>query len=147
MNARRVPTKRWRFNSGEVGTYIDRMAGKTEQTFMSELIVGELVANTVAHAPGLVDLTIEWTHEDAVLTVSDSGPGLRTLHSDLPADLLHEGSRGLFLVHVLSARVTVATSRAGGAEIRVVLPIKLAPDRARSAVVGVAKESKRPLRS
>jgi anti-sigma regulatory factor (Ser/Thr protein kinase) len=115
------------------------MAGKSEQAFMSELIVGELVANTVEHAPGLVDLTIDWTQEAVVLTVGDSGPGLQTLRSDLPADLLHEGSRGLFLVHVLSAAVTVATSPLGGAEIRVVLPIELAPGRARSGV-SVVKE-------
>jgi PAS domain S-box-containing protein len=123
----------WRFHASdaqaahaarrEVGAYMERIAGKTEQTFMSELVVGELLANTVEHAPGLVDLTIEWTHDHVVLTVSDRGPGLRTLRRDLPGSLLHEGSRGLFLVHELSGEVTVGISRAGGAEIRVVLPI------------------------
>jgi anti-sigma regulatory factor (Ser/Thr protein kinase) len=107
----------------EVAAYIQRSYGETEQTFASELIVGELLANTVEHAPGLVDLTIEWTGADPVLIVRDSGPGFDTLLESLPADPMHEGSRGLFLVHALSVEVTVAEGPSGGAELRVVLPL------------------------
>jgi len=123
--------KQWRFHASdaqaahvarrEVGAYLAETCGETEATLTSELIIGELLANTVEHAPGLVHLTLEWTGETFVLVVRDSGPGLESAQANLP-DVWHEGSRGLFLVHALAASVTVAESPAGGAELRVVLP-------------------------
>jgi anti-sigma regulatory factor (Ser/Thr protein kinase) len=107
----------------EVAAYLHRLCGETEHTFASELIVGELHANTVEHAPGLVDVSIEWTGERFVLVVRDSGPGMKVVRKTLPADLMQEGNRGLFLVHELSADVRVVESPAGGAELRVVLPL------------------------
>jgi anti-sigma regulatory factor (Ser/Thr protein kinase) len=109
----------------EIGAYLEEIAGKTEDSFNSELILGELLANTVEHAPGLVELSIAWTDEHALLTVCDTGPGVTTLRKTLPADTLHEGSRGLFLVHTLSLGVTVTPSPSGGAEIAVILPLKV----------------------
>ncbi len=53
----------------------------------------------------------------------DSGPGLETVVTTLPADLMDEGSRGLFLIHALATEVTVVESPYGGAELRVVLPL------------------------
>lgn len=103
---------------------MQRVGGETDETFASELIVGELLANTVAHAPGLVELTVEVEGERALLIVRDSGPGLQTLRTSLPEDPLDERSRGLFLVHAMSAGVSVVTSEAGGAELRVVLPLR-----------------------
>lgn len=126
--------KQWRFHASdvraahvarrEIAAYLFQTCGDTDETSTSELIVGELLANTVAHAPGLVHLTLEWTGEHVVLVVRDSGPGLETLRSSLPADPMHEGSRGGFLVHALSSDVSVAQSAAGGAELRVILPLR-----------------------
>jgi PAS domain S-box-containing protein len=129
-----IPIKRWRFHASdaraahvarlEVASYLQRVGGETEETFASELIVGELLANTVAHAPGLVELTVEVEGERAVLIVRDSGPGLETLRSSLPEDPYDERSRGLFLVHAMSAGVSVVPSETGGAELRVALPLR-----------------------
>ena len=94
----------------------------------SELIVGELLANTVAHAPGLVELTVEFDDERSVLTVRDSGPGLEKVRTSLPEDPLDERSRGLFLVHAMSAGVSVVPSASGGAELRVLLPLRPRPN-------------------
>ncbi|MBD5654156.1 MAG: SpoIIE family protein phosphatase, partial [Candidatus Eremiobacteraeota bacterium] len=131
------PAKQWRFHAAsaqaahvmrqEIAAYLEQPAGGSEDASNCELIVGELLANTVEHAPGLVELAIEWTHEHAILTVSDNGAGVKSLRNELPADILHEGSRGLFLVHALSLGVTVDTSPTGGARIRVVLPIASMP--------------------
>jgi anti-sigma regulatory factor (Ser/Thr protein kinase) len=125
--------REWRFHASdaqaahmarrEIGSYIHRIGGDTESTSLSELIVGELVANTVEHAPGLVHLLIEWHDDHPVFIVRDSGPGLEYFQASLPDDIMNEGSRGLFLVQSLSPRVTVATSPTGGAELRAVLPI------------------------
>ena len=132
----RPPTtsKRWRFHASdaraahvarlEVASYLRRVCGETEETFASELIVGELLANTVAHAPGLVELTVEFDDDSSVLTVRDSGPGLQRVRTSLPEDPLDERSRGLFLVHEMSAGVSVVPSASGGAELRVLLPLR-----------------------
>jgi PAS domain S-box-containing protein len=128
-----TPTKRWRFHASdaqaahvarlEVAEYLRRKCGQTDETFASELIVGELLANTVAHAPGLVEMTIEFDGDQPVLVVRDSGPGLDVLRSTLPDDPFDERSRGLFLVHALSAGVSVVPAESGGAELRVILPL------------------------
>ena len=128
-----VPAKEWRFHASdaqaahvarrEVAAYLHQLCGETDQTYASELIVGELLANTVEHAPGLVFLSIEWTGTQLILIVRDSGPGIGYVRKTLPADLMQEGSRGLFLVHELSVDVSVDESAAGGAELRVVLPL------------------------
>jgi PAS domain S-box-containing protein len=129
-----MPTKRWRFHASdaraahvarlEVASYLQRVCGETEETFASVLIVGELLANTVAHAPGLVELTVEFDGDRSVLIVRDSGPGLEALRTSLPDDPFDEGSRGLFLVHAMSGGVSVVPSESGGAELRVLLPLR-----------------------
>jgi len=126
------PTKQWRFHASdakavhvarrEMGAFLRRSYGSEEAAFESELIVGELLANTVEHAPGLVHMTISHEGDDHVLVVRDSGPGMATFVATLPEDPMHEGKRGLFLVGSLSAGVTVERSPQGGAELRVVLP-------------------------
>jgi PAS domain S-box-containing protein len=126
--------KEWRFHASdaraahvarrEIGAYLFETCGETEDARSSELIIGELLANTVEHAPGLVHLTIEWTGNHFVLIVRDSGPGIGVVRTSLPADLWQEGSRGLFLVHALASDVTILRSPEGGAELRVVLPLK-----------------------
>ena len=128
-----VDTMQWRFHAadaqaahvarGEVSAFLRRICGDSDDAFASELIVGELLANTVEHAPGLVHLIVEWTGERPVLIVRDSGPGLQALRTTLP-DVMDEGSRGLFLAHALSAGVTLDKTEDGGAELRVVLPIR-----------------------
>ncbi len=126
--------KQWRFHASdakashvarrEVGVFLRNMCGDTDATFESELIIGELLANTVEHAPGLVHLIVEWTGENYVLVVRDSGPGLEQVAAALPSDPMNEGNRGLFLVGALSSHVEVVPSNAGGAELRVVLPLR-----------------------
>ncbi len=126
--------KEWRFHASsaqaahiarrEIATHIFDTCGATEEARSSELIIGELLANTVAHAPGLVHLMLEWTGEHFVLIVRDSGPGLETVVSTLPKDPMDEGRRGLFLIHALSLEVSLTTSPEGGAELRVILPLK-----------------------
>jgi anti-sigma regulatory factor (Ser/Thr protein kinase) len=74
-----------------------------------------------------VHLLLEWTGDYFVLIVRDSGPGLETVVPTLPADPMDEGRRGLFLIHALSLEVRLTKSPEGGAELRVVLPLKLRP--------------------
>jgi anti-sigma regulatory factor (Ser/Thr protein kinase) len=73
----------------------------------AELIFGELLGNVVRHAPGPVEIAVD-LHEDAmVLHVTDSGPVLGPIARPLPADVLSERGRGLFIVGQLASEVRV----------------------------------------
>ena len=118
-------TKYWRFHTSdahaahvlriEVGDYLRRLCGDTEDTFTCELIVDELLANTVEHAPGLVRMAVGWNGQHPVLVVRDNEPGLQRKVGVLPY-YMSDGGRGLFLVDALSVGMTVLEAADGGAE-------------------------------
>ncbi|MGA8533398.1 MAG: MASE1 domain-containing protein [Candidatus Tumulicola sp.] len=110
----------------EIIGFIRFFASSEEQVFRAELIIGEVLANTVEHAPGAVDLDIDWTGSHPVVTVSDDGPGLSRFAASLPTDALNENGRGLFLVSSLSLDVTSEAKPAGGTTMRIVLPTERA---------------------
>lgn len=129
-----LTNKEWRFHASdskaahvariEVGEFLRTTCGDTEETFQSELIIGELLANTVEHAPGLVHLILEWTGENYTLTVRDSGPGFESVASELPSDIMSEGNRGLFIIGSLASDVRKDPLPGGGVEMRVTLPLR-----------------------
>jgi PAS domain S-box-containing protein len=132
-----VPLEKvWRFHSSsahtaqasrrEVMAYLHAMAPACDNLFEVELIVGELFANTVQHAPGLVEVRVEWSKERPQLTVRDTGPGLEFLIGRLPENVLSENGRGLFLLKTLASGVTVKSRPGYGTELRAVLPISRA---------------------
>ena len=49
------------------------------------------------HAPGPIDIVFFWDEDEAVLTVTDSGPGYSIEQTRLPTEF-SESSRGLFLI-------------------------------------------------
>ena len=128
-----IPLKReWRFHASdahtahaarvEVGEYL-RTFGNEAEVFTSELIVGELLANTVEHAPGLVHMTVDWSREQPMLVVRDNGPGLRSLVAELP-DVFSEGKRGLYLIKTLAVDWSVENNTSGATTLSVVLPVR-----------------------
>lgn len=124
----------WRFHSSsahtaqasrrEVMDYLRRIASSTEHLFEVELIVGEIFANTVQHAPGLVQVGVEWLGERPVITVRDTGPGLEYFDGRLPDDPLSETGRGIFLVKTLAESVSFKSRPGYGTELRAVLPLR-----------------------
>jgi anti-sigma regulatory factor (Ser/Thr protein kinase) len=133
-----APAERtWRFHSSdaysahasrnEVMSYLRDFAGEHEEGFTAELIAGELLANTVEHAPGLVEINIAWHGNTPVMTVRDSGPGMERIRHTLPEDPFDENGRGLFLIKRLAEDLTVKASPGFGTEVRVTLPIRKQP--------------------
>lgn len=123
----------WRFHSSDAATaqrsrreIASRLgelsSARLEALADAELIVGELLANTVEHAPGLVSIDLRRTGHDVVLVVEDSGPGLPAV-PPVAGDGLSEDGRGLFLVRTLARDVSFVRSAAGGTLVRVVLPL------------------------
>lgn len=72
----------------------------------AELVFGELIGNVVRHAPGPIDLRLDWSLERPVLHVIDRGPPFSN-PAELPIDPLSEGGRGLFIAQELSERVSI----------------------------------------
>ncbi len=125
--------KSWSFHSShsysahharhEVMRFIEGIAHGSEDLFTAELIVGEILANTVEHAPGLVNMEIDWSEASPVITVVDSGPGLVRFAAALPQDAFTEDGRGLFLVKTLASDLHIESDAGYGTKMTVVLPI------------------------
>ncbi len=89
----------------------------------AELIFGELVGNVVRHAPGPVDVALEWRDERAVLHVTDRGEGF-THEPSSRVDLLREDGRGLWLVEAMGRGLRTDPLARFGNHIEVVLPVE-----------------------
>jgi len=126
--------KMWRFHSSDASTarisrheiinYLRVLARAEEEFFSTELIVGELLANTVKHAPGLVEMHLDWTGEQPILTVRDTGPGMENPEWTSPDDPLSENGRGLFFIKAFAEHATAKAAAGYGTEMRVVLPLR-----------------------
>jgi PAS domain S-box-containing protein len=73
----------------------------------AEVVFGELVGNVVRHAPGPVDVTLEWKRGGPILHIIDRGTSFEQ-RQRLPSDPLAEGGRGLFIAGQLSAGLKVS---------------------------------------
>ncbi|HTZ54150.1 MAG TPA: MASE1 domain-containing protein [Candidatus Acidoferrum sp.] len=108
----------------EVMRFIQELAQGDEELFTAELILGEILANTVEHAPGLVSMEIDWSDAAPIVTVVDTGPGLERFAAHLPDDALTEDGRGLYLVQTLARDVCIESDRGHGTKMTVTLPIE-----------------------
>jgi integral membrane sensor domain MASE1/anti-sigma regulatory factor (Ser/Thr protein kinase) len=108
----------------EIASFMRSFAPREEELFAAELIIGEVLANTVEHAPGSVRVDIDWTGINSVVTIVDAGPGLSRFVPELPADALNENGRGLFLISSLARDVKIETRPGMGTTLRIILPIQ-----------------------
>ena len=97
-------------------------------TMSAELVFGELVGNTVRHAAGNVNVILDWTGTAPVLHVIDEGPGFQH-NPKLPADLLAESGRGLYLIATLTFDFQVTKRVGRGSHARTVLAVRTRPQR------------------
>jgi anti-sigma regulatory factor (Ser/Thr protein kinase) len=111
----------------EVTEYLRRHAAEGSEIDAAELIVAELLGNTVRHAAGPVWATVSWLGESPTLTVQDLGPGF---DPDLlesaglqSLDPLLESGRGLFLISHLAPAYQARVREAGGMTVSVDLPV------------------------
>jgi PAS domain S-box-containing protein len=125
--------KSWTFHSSdaysahksrhELMGFIRGLLSSEDDLFRIELIIGEILANTVKHAPGLVTVDIDWSGAQPALTIVDSGPGLAKFSPALPDDGLDEDGRGLFLIGTLAHDVRVERMPDSGTKMTVNLPV------------------------
>jgi len=104
----------------EFRRYLKRLAASSDEIAQAEIIFGELVANVVRHAPGAIEIEVDWTGRFPDLHVIDRGTGFKHMRA-LP-ELLSESGRGLFLVRRLARRFEVERIPGFGNHIVVQLP-------------------------
>jgi PAS domain S-box-containing protein len=106
------------------GALLDRSGARDDERFAAEVVFGELLGNVVRHAPGEIEIVLEWDPERApVLHVLDRGSGF-FLAPRLPTDLLAERGRGLYIVWALADELNVTKRPGGGAHARAVLAVR-----------------------
>ena len=95
-------------------------AGKSDLD-AAELIVGELVANVIRHAPGAIGIYVSWKGHEAVLVVTDRGPGVPAVRCVPARDAM--SGRGLFLIQALARIVEIDAVPGHGSRVIVHLPV------------------------
>jgi PAS domain S-box-containing protein len=88
----------------------------------AEIIFGELIGNVVRHAPGPIEVQLEWSGAQPALHVTDRGPGFDRAPA-LPDDVLKESGRGLFIVDALGGGLRVEHVPGYGTHIATPLPV------------------------
>ena len=89
----------------------------------AEVAIGELLANAVEHAPGDVEIVLDWTMDEAVIIVGDLGADVPT-RGALPADPLAERGRGLYLLGRLARGFSVMQEPGGVTRLMAVLNVE-----------------------
>jgi anti-sigma regulatory factor (Ser/Thr protein kinase) len=87
----------------------------------AELIVGELVANVIRHAPGAIGIHASWKDDEAVLIVTDRGPGVPAVRCVPDREAM--SGRGLFLIQALARTVEIDAVPGHGSRVIVNLPV------------------------
>jgi len=104
---------------------LKRRVTSTSDVDAAELIVGELLGNVRRHAPGHVDVALEFVDRKAILHVIDRGSGLSGRRRP-PVAPLSEGGRGLWLVQQLSRGLRIESFPRFGSHVSAVLPVDIA---------------------
>ncbi len=89
----------------------------------AELIFGELIGNVVRHAPGAIDVQLEWPGVHPVLHVTDRGKGF-VRDATLPSNPLSESGRGLYIISKMARTVRIERIPGYGNHIAVELALK-----------------------
>lgn len=105
-----------------ITAFLRDLGAPREYLANAELVYGELISNVVRHAPGEVNVSLDWRDEYPELRITDCGRGYAK-HPNLPRDLLCESGRGLFIVEALTRRFDVGRAPHGGSDVRALLDI------------------------
>ena len=94
--------------------------GTVDRIQFAELVLGELAGNVVRHAPGPVEIILDFSNPHPVLHVIDEGPGFARAPM-LPQDVMSESGRGLYIVSQSTLEFSVMRRRPKGSHARAVL--------------------------
>ncbi len=123
----------WNFRSGsmidarasraEFMSALRERATETSDLAAAEMIFGELIGNVVRHAPGPVRVRLEWNGRRAMLSVHDEHAPFKPTFR-LPADIMSEHGRGLYIARALATSLDVIHVSGDGTKVSVGLPVR-----------------------
>ena len=123
----------WEFSSDDAASaetarasftsYLRARGTDEERILPCEIAFGELVGNVVRHAPGPIEIELEWCPPHPVLRVRDYGSGFNFEEPSLPTDVMSEDGRGLYMVQTLAGAVRFFRQPDGGTLVVTELPI------------------------
>ncbi len=126
-----APSRRWslslddaRAASDARAQFVEFLRGENaDPGFINaaELIFGELLGNVVCHAPGPVEISVDWLDRSIRLHVIDSGPPIDAGDWRLP-DALSERGRGLYIIAQLGTGVRIDHLAGTGNHVGVEIP-------------------------
>jgi PAS domain S-box-containing protein len=108
---------------GQFVRYLRANAAPGGDISMAELVFGELVGNVVRHAPGSIEIDLDWSGECPMLHVIDRGPAFAGV-SSLPDNVLSESGRGLFIVNALTRSLRIEHIPGYGNHVTAELPLR-----------------------
>ena len=103
--------------------FIRERAGHQADYHAIRLIFFELLGNVLRHAPGRLMVRLEWLEESPRLHVFDRGEGFE-FRPVLPAELLSESGRGLFIIQEMTGSLAVHRLPGCGSHVSVLLPAR-----------------------
>ncbi len=123
----------WKFNASEptaavrarrdFSAYLHEHCTDDSDFVAAEMVFAELISNAFRHGRAPVRILVECNFRHCILSVHDRGPGFEPRPPQLPADVLSENGRGLFLVNALSQRVEIVSRPNRGAVVTALLPV------------------------
>lgn len=123
----------WKFNASEptaaararrdFAAYLHEHCTGDSDFVAAEMVFAELISNAFRHGRAPVRIWVECDLCSCVLNVEDQGPGFEVRPPQLPADVLSENGRGLFLVNALAKRVEIVSRPNFGSVVKVSLPV------------------------
>ncbi len=90
----------------ELMSYLREKTNSRGDFEAAELVFGELVGNVVRHAPGPIDVQLQWSGTHPVLHVTDRGRGV-VRNPSLPENPFSENGRGLYIISRLTRSLRV----------------------------------------
>jgi serine phosphatase RsbU (regulator of sigma subunit)/anti-sigma regulatory factor (Ser/Thr protein kinase) len=91
----------------------------------AEIILGELLSNAVRHAPGPIEVTLDYGGHEPTLRVADRGGAFKLEGNALPCDF-DESGRGLFIIRAMARDVSLEQTPNGKC-VCAVLPVSVGP--------------------
>ncbi|MFN2529264.1 MAG: ATP-binding protein [Candidatus Baltobacteraceae bacterium] len=136
MSMKRDTCGYWNFNASEptaaararraFSAYLHEHCTDDSDFVAAEMVFAELISNAFRHGRAPVRIWVDCDMPNCILSVQDRGPGFEARPAQLPADVLSENGRGLFLVNALARRVEIVSRPHCGSVVKALLPVSFA---------------------
>jgi anti-sigma regulatory factor (Ser/Thr protein kinase) len=104
--------------------YLRTYGRATDDYVAAEVVFGEIVTNALLHAPGPIEIEVEWPEGQATIHVSDHGVPINLELEPAVPDPMAEHGRGMLIVRELAEAVSTVAYPGEGKTVSATLPVK-----------------------